>query len=189
MSRATIDLQSVRFFLGYGLIFLTQTALTLEVSLPAGSTLGPAELVLSAPDGRATRAALWAWLSGPAGTSASAGTRRSLLGLAMATFNQKERASSMKRARHQSRPRFRIRTTLSLWSYETECRNDTVSFASEDGEPLVVAHMRHIDGRHGIIGKNGEFAARRQRPEVPLRQQCRKRTFETAQVERFLFVA
>jgi ATP-binding cassette subfamily B protein len=29
MSRATIDLQSIRFFLGYGLIFLTQNALTL----------------------------------------------------------------------------------------------------------------------------------------------------------------
>jgi ABC-type multidrug transport system fused ATPase/permease subunit len=29
MSRATVDLQSIRFFLGYGLIFLTQNALTL----------------------------------------------------------------------------------------------------------------------------------------------------------------
>jgi ABC-type multidrug transport system fused ATPase/permease subunit len=29
MSRATIDLQSIRFFLGYGLIFLTQNALTI----------------------------------------------------------------------------------------------------------------------------------------------------------------
>ena len=30
MSRATVDLQSIRFFLGYGLIFLTQNALTLS---------------------------------------------------------------------------------------------------------------------------------------------------------------
>ena len=29
MSRATVDLQSIRFFLGYGLIFLTQNALTI----------------------------------------------------------------------------------------------------------------------------------------------------------------
>src|SRR3954470_19042646 len=29
MSRATVDLQGIRFFLGYGLIFLTQNALTL----------------------------------------------------------------------------------------------------------------------------------------------------------------
>src|SRR6188472_2448010 len=29
MSRATVDLQSIRFFLGYGLIFITQTALTI----------------------------------------------------------------------------------------------------------------------------------------------------------------
>src|SRR5205823_3691096 len=29
MSRATVDLQSVRFFLGYGLVFMTQSALTI----------------------------------------------------------------------------------------------------------------------------------------------------------------
>src|SRR5438874_4588340 len=32
MSRATVDLQSVRFFLGYGLIFLTQNALTISLA-------------------------------------------------------------------------------------------------------------------------------------------------------------
>jgi ABC-type multidrug transport system fused ATPase/permease subunit len=32
MSRATVDLQSIRFFLGYGLIFLTQNGLTLLLS-------------------------------------------------------------------------------------------------------------------------------------------------------------
>jgi ABC-type multidrug transport system fused ATPase/permease subunit len=32
MSRATIDLQSIRFFLGYGLVFLTQNALTLALA-------------------------------------------------------------------------------------------------------------------------------------------------------------
>src|SRR5690349_9497467 len=31
MSRATVDLQSIRFFLGYGLIFLTQNALTIAL--------------------------------------------------------------------------------------------------------------------------------------------------------------
>jgi hypothetical protein len=29
MSRATVDLQAVRFFLGYGLIFIIQSALTI----------------------------------------------------------------------------------------------------------------------------------------------------------------
>ena len=29
MSRATVDLQSIRFFLGYGVIFLTQNLLTI----------------------------------------------------------------------------------------------------------------------------------------------------------------
>jgi ATP-binding cassette subfamily B protein len=32
MSRATVDLQSVRFFLGYGLIFITQSALTIVLA-------------------------------------------------------------------------------------------------------------------------------------------------------------
>ena len=32
MSRATVDLQSVRFFLGYGLIFMTQAALTILIA-------------------------------------------------------------------------------------------------------------------------------------------------------------
>src|SRR4051794_41412989 len=32
MSRATVDLQSIRFFLGYGLVFLTQNALTLALA-------------------------------------------------------------------------------------------------------------------------------------------------------------
>src|SRR5919199_5892661 len=32
MSRATVDLQSVRFFLGYGLIFLLQNALTITLA-------------------------------------------------------------------------------------------------------------------------------------------------------------
>jgi ATP-binding cassette subfamily B protein len=32
MSRATVDLQSIRFFLGYGLIFLTQSALTITLA-------------------------------------------------------------------------------------------------------------------------------------------------------------
>src|SRR3954449_11065128 len=32
MSRATVDLQSVRFFLGYGLVFMTQSALTIVLA-------------------------------------------------------------------------------------------------------------------------------------------------------------
>lgn len=32
MSRATVDLQSIRFFLGYGLVFITQAALTLVLA-------------------------------------------------------------------------------------------------------------------------------------------------------------
>jgi len=35
MSRATVDLQSVRFFLGYGLIFITQSALTIVLAAAA----------------------------------------------------------------------------------------------------------------------------------------------------------
>src|SRR5215213_8714458 len=41
MSRATVDLQSVRFFLGYGLIFITQSALTILLAAAAMLALEP----------------------------------------------------------------------------------------------------------------------------------------------------
>jgi ABC-type multidrug transport system fused ATPase/permease subunit len=41
MSRATVDLQSVRFFLGYGLIFITQSALTIVLAAVAMFLLEP----------------------------------------------------------------------------------------------------------------------------------------------------
>jgi ABC-type multidrug transport system fused ATPase/permease subunit len=41
MSRATIDLQSIRFFLGYGLVFLTQNALTLVLASAVMFALKP----------------------------------------------------------------------------------------------------------------------------------------------------
>jgi len=41
MSRATVDLQSVRFFLGYGLIFITQSALTILLAAVAMFALQP----------------------------------------------------------------------------------------------------------------------------------------------------
>jgi ABC-type multidrug transport system fused ATPase/permease subunit len=41
MSRATVDLQSVRFFLGYGLIFITQSALTILLAAVAMFLLEP----------------------------------------------------------------------------------------------------------------------------------------------------
>src|SRR4051812_11769331 len=41
MSRATVDLQSVRFFLGYGLVFITQSALTILLAAVAMIALEP----------------------------------------------------------------------------------------------------------------------------------------------------
>ncbi|MCX6393303.1 MAG: ABC transporter ATP-binding protein [Solirubrobacterales bacterium] len=41
MSRATVDLQSVRFFLGYGLVFVVQSALTILLSAIAMGILQP----------------------------------------------------------------------------------------------------------------------------------------------------
>ncbi|MEA2168944.1 MAG: ATP-binding cassette, subfamily bacterial, partial [Solirubrobacteraceae bacterium] len=41
MSRATVDLQSVRFFLGYGLVFITQSALTIGLAAVAMIALQP----------------------------------------------------------------------------------------------------------------------------------------------------
>jgi ABC-type multidrug transport system fused ATPase/permease subunit len=41
MSRATVDLQSVRFFLGYGLIFIVQSALTIVIAAAVMLALDP----------------------------------------------------------------------------------------------------------------------------------------------------
>jgi ABC-type multidrug transport system fused ATPase/permease subunit len=41
MSRATVDLQSVRFFLGYGLVFIVQSALTIVLAAAAMLALQP----------------------------------------------------------------------------------------------------------------------------------------------------
>ena len=42
MSRATVDLQAVRFFLGYGLVFLLQSALTILLAAAAMFATDPA---------------------------------------------------------------------------------------------------------------------------------------------------
>jgi ABC-type multidrug transport system fused ATPase/permease subunit len=47
MSRATVDLQSVRFFLGYGLIFIAQSALTILLAAAAMFVLQPKLAALS----------------------------------------------------------------------------------------------------------------------------------------------
>ncbi|MBV9164903.1 MAG: ABC transporter ATP-binding protein [Solirubrobacterales bacterium] len=47
MSRATVDLQSVRFFLGYGLIFIAQSAMTILFSAVAMFALRPELAALS----------------------------------------------------------------------------------------------------------------------------------------------
>jgi ABC-type multidrug transport system fused ATPase/permease subunit len=47
MSRATVDLQSIRFFLGYGLIFITQSALTLVLAAAVMIWLQPGLAVLA----------------------------------------------------------------------------------------------------------------------------------------------
>src|SRR3954469_26025765 len=41
MSRATVDLQSIRFFLGYGLVFIVQSALTIVLAAIAMLALQP----------------------------------------------------------------------------------------------------------------------------------------------------
>ena len=47
MSRATVDLQSIRFFLGYGLIFITQSALTLLLAGAVMIILQPGLAILA----------------------------------------------------------------------------------------------------------------------------------------------
>src|SRR6202012_2712838 len=47
MSRATVDLQAVRFFLGYGLIFIAQSILTIVLAAVAMFALQPLLAALS----------------------------------------------------------------------------------------------------------------------------------------------
>jgi len=47
MSRATVDLQSVRFFLGYGLVFISQSALTILLAAVAMLAIDPGLAVLA----------------------------------------------------------------------------------------------------------------------------------------------
>ncbi|MDT5083116.1 MAG: ATP-binding cassette, subfamily bacterial, partial [Mycobacterium sp.] len=47
MSRATVDLQAVRFFLGYGLIFIAQSLLTISLAAVAMFALRPELAALS----------------------------------------------------------------------------------------------------------------------------------------------
>ncbi len=47
MSRATVDLQSIRFFLGYGLVFITQSALTLVLASAVMFVIDPVLALLS----------------------------------------------------------------------------------------------------------------------------------------------
>jgi ABC-type multidrug transport system fused ATPase/permease subunit len=47
MSRSTVDLQSVRFFLGYGLVFIAQSALTILLAAVAMLLLDPALALLA----------------------------------------------------------------------------------------------------------------------------------------------
>src|SRR4249919_1952865 len=42
MSRATVDLQAIRFFLGYGLVFITQSALTIVLTAVVMIAINPA---------------------------------------------------------------------------------------------------------------------------------------------------
>ena len=47
MSRATVDLQAVRFFLGYGLIFILQSALTIVIAAGVMLVLDPGLAVIA----------------------------------------------------------------------------------------------------------------------------------------------
>ena len=47
MSRATVDLQAVRFFLGYGLVFILQSALTLLLAGVAMIVIDPGLALLA----------------------------------------------------------------------------------------------------------------------------------------------
>ena len=55
MSRATVDLQSVRFFLGYGLVFMLQSALTIVLAAVAMFLTEPGLAAISLAPGAVRR--------------------------------------------------------------------------------------------------------------------------------------
>ena len=55
MSRATVDLQSIRFFLGYGLIFITQSALTIVLAAAVMFAINPVLALLALAAGAVRR--------------------------------------------------------------------------------------------------------------------------------------
>jgi ATP-binding cassette subfamily B protein len=63
MSRATVDLQAVRFFLGYGLVFILQSALTLVLA-------GIAMIAINPKLGLIAMAPTRSWCSSPSATGA-----------------------------------------------------------------------------------------------------------------------
>ena len=63
MSRATVDLQSVRFFLGYGLIFIAQALVTILLAAVAMFILQPE------PGGDLAGARCRSWSSSPTATA------------------------------------------------------------------------------------------------------------------------
>ena len=94
MSRATVDLQSVRFFLGYGLIFITQSALTILLAAVAMfAAAAGARRAVAAPGAvrRARRRALRAPLA-PRAAGGPAAHRRA---------DRRRRGERLRRARGQ----------------------------------------------------------------------------------------
>ncbi len=75
MSRATVDLQAIRFFLGYGLIFITQNLLTIILVTIVMVVINPVLALIAlipAPLDRLHRLALQPGLAaGPAGGRSS----------------------------------------------------------------------------------------------------------------------
>ena len=95
MSRATVDLQAVRFFLGYGLVFIMQSALTIVLAAVAMFVVDPVlaaiSLVAGAVRGRRS----------PRATAAARGRRMQEVQQRIAELTADAEENDLRRARRQ----------------------------------------------------------------------------------------
>ena len=75
MSRATVDLQSIRFFLGYGFVWIAQSALTILFAAVAMFAKDP-----GSPRCRSRRCRSWSWSRSATGGARGRRCRRSSSG-------------------------------------------------------------------------------------------------------------
>jgi ATP-binding cassette, subfamily B, bacterial len=162
MSRATVDLQAIRFFLGYGLVFILQSALTIVIAAAVMLIVNPglAALALSPTPLVILVAYRWGSRNRPA-------TQEVQQRIAELTAEVEENVSGVRvvkafaqEARQLARFRRAVRRVFDQSMVSTRLRafyNPLISFLPNAGLALLLA----VGGRQAIDGRItlGEFVA------------------------------